>query len=760
MRETTLEEYKRLVEGQAQALLDAVQSVALGNLDVKIEVPPEGEGVEMLFDLAIGLEMMVDDLREMMAERVQTQLVEEQSRALLDVVQSVALGDLDVAVEVPEGIEVLSELAIGIEIMVDDLRETLTEQERARAEAEEARQQLEAALEEVLAVQRRYLRQEWEDYTTAAEASRGYILSESAEGPTAEAWLPAMTAAAQQVDTVVVSDEQGISTLAVPVHVYGELIGVLGFSREEATPWNDDDVAAVETVVDQMAQALESQRLFDEAQQASYLMGLRVKELDCLNDIGRKIDEAPPISEFLQWVAERIPSAMRYPDVCVAAVEFEDQVYGTPEAVNLSRQIVQGLRIGGKQVGQVYVSYTEEHDFLDEESALLGDIVRRVGGYIESRRLFQEASSRAERLAVINRIASAAGAPLDLDDLMDTLYQEIAAVFQPDASFIALYDEEADELDFLLQMDEGLRAPPVRRPLTVGLTSLVVEKKKPLIIRDYEQEREQKNLPAQPVFGTGKPAVSWLGVPMLVGERLIGVLNVQSYRPHVWDEEDEQLLFTIADQVAVALENAYLFEQAQQATFQLSQRVHALDCLNDIGRKIDEVPPILEFLQWVAERIPPAMQYPDVCVAAVEFEDQVYGSPEAVNLPYQIVQGLRISGEQVGRVYIAYTEEHDFLDEESALLGDIVRRVNGYVEGRRLFEEARDRARREQILREITARVRGVTDTDAIVRVAVRQLGTALGRPTFVRLGSVGDLSQAPAAQMSDDDLKATTTGT
>ena len=62
------------------------------------------------------------------------------------------------------------------------------------------------------------------------------------------------------------------------------------------------------------------------------------------------------------------------------------------------------------------------------------------------------------------------------------------------------------------------------------------------------------------------------------------------------------------------------------------------------------------------------------------------------------------------------------------------------VASRRLFLQAQVRARREQILREITTRVRGFTDPEAIVRAAVRELGTALGRPTFVRLGSAEEL--------------------
>jgi hypothetical protein len=138
------------------------------------------------------------------------QLVEEQGQALLDVVQSVALGDLDVEVEVPEGVDVLSDLAIGLEMMIDDIREMLAELERARAESEqrvaERTKELAATLERVQATQRRYLRQEWEDYLIASKGDRDYFLSESAEGPIAEAWLPAMTDAVQHVDTVTDSD--------------------------------------------------------------------------------------------------------------------------------------------------------------------------------------------------------------------------------------------------------------------------------------------------------------------------------------------------------------------------------------------------------------------------------------------------------------------------------------------------------------------------------------------------------------------------
>jgi GAF domain-containing protein len=81
------------------------------------------------------------------------------------------------------------------------------------------------------------------------------------------------------------------------------------------------------------------------------------------------------------------------------------------------------------------------------------------------------------------------------------------------------------------------------------------------------------------------------------------------------------------------------------------------------------------------------------------------------------------------------------------LLQAVGHQVGFAIENAHLYDEARARARREQALREITARVRGSTDPDAVVRTAVRELGLTLGRQTFIRLGNAEQLAtplQAP----------------
>ncbi len=434
MEEITLKAYRRQVETQGKALLDVIQSVALGDLDVKVEIP---EGVDVLSDLAVGIGIMVDDLREMLAERVQTRLVEEQSRALLDVVQSIALGDLDVEIEIPEGIDVISDLAIGLEMMVDDIRMLLAEQERARAELEQARQQLQQNLEEMQALQRRYVEGAWRAYAPS-QAIQGYEYSNDQSGPSQDDWLPTMTTALQEKDAVVEREGQA-TTLGLPLELYGEIIGVLGFLRKAPGTWTDEEIETVEAIVEQVGLALESQRLFEEQQRASFLLGERLKDLDCLNDIGRKIDETPSIPDFLQWVAERIPPAMQYPDLCRAAIQFRGQTFGAAKALELSRQMVGGIQVGGERVGRVVIAYTEDHDFLNEESALLGDIIRRISGYIENRYLFEQTRERARREQVLREVTARVRGANDPDVIMRTAVRELGAALGRPA-FVRLSD--------------------------------------------------------------------------------------------------------------------------------------------------------------------------------------------------------------------------------------------------------------------------------------------------------------------------------
>jgi GAF domain-containing protein len=99
----------------------------------------------------------------------------------------------------------------------------------------------------------------------------------------------------------------------------------------------------------------------------------------------------------------------------------------------------------------------------------------------------------------------------------------------------------------------------------------------------------------------------------------------------------------------------------------------------------------------------------------------------------------------------SYTTPRAYDEHDRDLLTGLASQMAIALQNARLFEEVQRRVRREQALREITTRVRGSTDPDVIVRAAVRELGAALGRPAFVRLGNAEQLRRAASAREQGD---------
>ena len=206
--------------------------------------------------------------------------------------------------------------------------------------------------------------------------------------------------------------------------------------------------------------------------------------------------------------------------------------------------------------------------------------VALIGYGVITRQLLNPLREREARLRVVNRIAVAVGKTLKIDALMETVYQEVTPLFRSDAFFVALYEEDTNELEFRLQVDEGTREPPDRQRLGTGLTSWVIQNRKPLLITDFEHIPD--DVPKPQLYGTMKMPSSWLGAPMLVGNRAIGVICIQTYQSRAYGEEELLLLATIAEQVAVAVQNARLYETVAQ---ELSERRQAEASLRESEEK-------------------------------------------------------------------------------------------------------------------------------------------------------------------------------
>jgi signal transduction histidine kinase/CheY-like chemotaxis protein/ligand-binding sensor domain-containing protein len=165
---------------------------------------------------------------------------------------------------------------------------------------------------------------------------------------------------------------------------------------------------------------------------------------------------------------------------------------------------------------------------------------------------------RTRELSTVNQVSRALSEHLEFKDLIQMVGNQLRDLFYANIVYVALLDKESQMINFPYQHGDVI--PPL--PMGQGLTSKIIETKKPILInREVDKRYEQLGISQK-----GKLAASYLGVPIPSGQDVIGVLSVQSTEVvNRFDANDQSLLSTLAAHVGIALHNAQLFEDAKQA---------------------------------------------------------------------------------------------------------------------------------------------------------------------------------------------------
>jgi signal transduction histidine kinase len=174
-----------------------------------------------------------------------------------------------------------------------------------------------------------------------------------------------------------------------------------------------------------------------------------------------------------------------------------------------------------------------------------------------------------KRLASLTNIGKTISLRCTTDELLLTIYRECRRVIDCSWFSIALLKENTNELSFELDVRDGIILPKEQIALGEGLNSWVVKHHQPLLLGSTAEERR---LGVQSVADT-KASESWLGVPMIARDRVIGVIAVESKRKNAFTADDLILVTAIANQAAVAIENANLYRDLEGLTYALEQRV-------------------------------------------------------------------------------------------------------------------------------------------------------------------------------------------
>jgi len=167
---------------------------------------------------------------------------------------------------------------------------------------------------------------------------------------------------------------------------------------------------------------------------------------------------------------------------------------------------------------------------------------------------------RGDEMAALYEIGQAISTLLNLKDALSVIHTQVARLMRARNFYIALYDAAKDEIHFPIYVDEMVCKDGTSRRAGKGYTEYVIQTGRPLLLSKEAEEQMERD----GYKGIGPQALSWLGVPLRLRQRVIGMMAVQSYiRAGLYTEDDVRILSAISDQVAIAIENARMFEQAR-----------------------------------------------------------------------------------------------------------------------------------------------------------------------------------------------------
>jgi PAS domain S-box-containing protein len=224
----------------------------------------------------------------------------------------------------------------------------------------------------------------------------------------------------------------------------------------------------------------------------------------------------------------------------------------------------------------------EDRTWNQDEQLLVKQVADQLSLALENARLFQETQSRAEELSVLNEMGRELSTKLDPAAVAEVVYRYTSRLMDTSNFFVALYDEKTQEKSYPIAFEEGRRIYPTAKKLGNGGFSDYIIRNKKLVFAPNDVLGYMKLLGIEfvPLDADDTPSQSWLGVPFLVGDRVLGLISVQSVQtPNLYDAHDRDLLTTIASQAAIAIENARLFQEARR-------RAQETAALAEVGREI------------------------------------------------------------------------------------------------------------------------------------------------------------------------------
>ncbi|MEM9773235.1 MAG: GAF domain-containing protein [Chloroflexota bacterium] len=534
--------------------------------------------------------------------------------------------------------------------------------------------------------------------------------------------------------------------IASPVVVSGAEVGNIQIETDSTRQWGLEDMDLVRAVADQLGQKIENLRL--------------------LNESERYREEA---EKTLQQIThDNWQSEIEQADF--AGFQFDGKKVEELEATQLESMPFDnqlGLTIQGEEIGSITISEPVE----DEDLELIASVSESLSGHIESLRLTEQTKRRVFELSMLNRVNTAISAELDLFDLIEIVGEELRRGFNASSTFISTYNRASNMMEypyFMLDNNDGVRRIEEKpRTRGTGFSSQVIQSGKPLLISRNPAEMIRAGAL---VVDYGDMPHSYLGVPIIFGEEVLGVLSLQNgSNRRLFTENDQKIVESLASSMALALQNTTLFHETQDALKSSEKRRVELEAINTVIADTTSAVAVEEAVDKMAQKlievingelISTTLIQPDNLTLLVvsertergtvpdsigekfaidAFEEQEYvienqklfSSQESLDSndhPRLVVLPIIGQSGAIGTVRIEQSANRPGFDTEQIQLAEsIVYQVSTVLENKQLLSETRQRALREQKVRSITDRIRKGSDQEEILRIAQEELTNLIG---------------------------------
>lgn len=315
--------------------------------------------------------------------------------------------------------------------------------------------------------------------------------------------------------------------------------------------------------------------------------------------------------EGAKWALVEVPVDELVTQTMGYCQEIVDAIYNAPELEleqDERQQVVRLLDgLGRRTAASIIKGYVEGRDRLlmralasnrpTEESGALSPIVKGtvMGGFGEQVR------RSLEELEALHKVNSAVNSSLDLDSVLNLTVQAVAEVMNVDVCAVYVFDkEQEDQESMVLRAAKGLNPRligNVRVQVGEGVTGASAKEGKPISVYDIWADSRFRYVPSL----NEDSSRSMLSVPIILftREKLVGVINVQSRSYRSWTTEEIRFLEMVAGEIAMAIENARLYQHTDE---RLRQKVQELTTLQNVSNMIAATLDLGRVLQLIVEQ--------------------------------------------------------------------------------------------------------------------------------------------------------------